>query len=803
MNRFDSIKIKGGYFDTPCNINFYKINKDNKNKKNNKKQINGRVVLIYGENGSGKTSIANAISRQHVEESEYVLNYYKEQKPLMDYKISPKNIFVYNEEFTNGKVMYDEKNLKAIVMFGKQVEIDDKLKKLFEKKRNLEENLKQEEEKLNNNDSDQQFEFLKTTLQKDGGWADLEKQIQGKTQKASVTKKNIDDIFEEYGKEDNTDLDDLRKEFHSKFSLFTNQIRENAECLDRIVIPSVEREIIEEIVTLLKKEYKQPINDNTLKWLEKQLKHRGIEFYREVKKVMSSENEDRCPFCLQKIDSTQKETVLRQLNKLLDDSIKELNKKIDEYIEFLKISKIESIKVEKYRNLGDESINKIHQINDEIKDFNDKLEDLKIKLEEKKDKPFLILELPELPNIEIYDKVDEINQLIDTYNEGLSNIEKTKEELSKLNKKIVAREYGEHYKLYKVIMKQIETIRKNIDKIKKEIIKCNQKIDELNHEKKNTKIALEIINDYLSFIFWDKDRLKLKPSKDEGYYEVWSKGVHVELSKLSIAERNIISLCYFFSTLKEERGLDDKTSKLIVIDDPVSSFDSQNKVGIISFLKSRIKGLIEENTSNKLILLTHDMYTMLQIQKSLDDINSQIINQIKYFIYHLRDKQLKNMNVEKYNYISELICTSAYFAFGEDSDYLGINIGNMLRRIIEGYSNFNYKYSVTDIFNKSEISAKLNKQRIEYYQDKMFRLFLHGESHLEDQIRTGVGNENELFISLEEKKNLSRDILCFLYEIDELFLKRHLAQIAAFTNNKLNDTKVLKHIKEHLEKIQV
>src|SRR5690606_19712820 len=143
--------------------------------------------------------------------------------------------------------------------------------------------------------------------------------------------------------------------------------------------------------------------------------------------------------------------------------------------------------------------NKIHQINDEIKDFNDKLEDLKIKLEEKKDKPFLILELPELPNIEIYDKVDEINQLIDTYNEGLSNIEKTKEELSKLNKKIVAREYGEHYKLYKVIMKQIETIRKNIDKIKKEIIKCNQKIDELNHEKKNTKIALEIINDYLSF----------------------------------------------------------------------------------------------------------------------------------------------------------------------------------------------------------------------------------------------------------------------------------------------------------------
>lgn len=800
MNRFNSIEIKGGYFDNSCRINFYKMKKRN----GSEELVNGRVVLIYGENGAGKSNIAKAISGLNDEKSEYLVNFFSNEKLIKDYRLDPNNIFVYDEKFIDGKVKYGQKNLNAIVMFGEQVEVDNKIEKLSEDLKKLEEKLERENENLEKIEDEENklFNSLRGILRKDGGWADLEKQIQEKAQKPPVTKNNIDEIFEFHEKVSESKLSELKDEFQTKFSLFKNQIRENVKSLKKIPIPSIDHERIEGIVNLLKTEYKQPIEDNTLTWLEEQLRIRGVDFYYDVKNFMELDDTEQCPFCLQKVNSDHKETVLSQLNKILGDSIKDLNEKIDKHIDFLEKSEIKKIKIDEYKNLGNNPIKNLQIINEKITEFNKSLVDLINNLKKKKDKPFMNIE-SKPPKLEVEDKVRYINELVEEYNENLENIEKTKRKLSLINKKIVALEYGSQYKVYKDKKEEFEIIELDNKMTRENIEKIKSKISEYTQQKKNTKIALELINDYLSFIFWDKNRLKLKPSEDA--YEVWSKGVHVELSKLSIAERNIISLCYFFSKLKEERELKDRSPKFIIIDDPVSSFDSQNKVGIISFLKSRLKELLEENSSNKIILLTHDIYSMLQIKKSLEDIKSQLNskNDVLYLTYQLHDKQLKSLNFNKYNYMTELICTSAYFAFGEESDHLGINIGNMLRRVIEGFSSFNYKYDVTEIFNKPEIVGKLDAKRIEYYQDKMYRLFLHGESHLDDQIRTGLGNENELFISLDEKKNLSKDILCFIYELDELFIKRHLDSITNFTNNKLHSGKVLKGIREHLEKLAV
>lgn len=98
--------------------------------------------------------------------------------------------------------------------------------------------------------------------------------------------------------------------------------------------------------------------------------------------------------------------------------------------------------------------------------------------------------------------------------------------------------------------------RKNLNKLKEEMFKaenddkasnkfieeCENKIKELNNQKSNTGIALEEINKLLAYVFSSQKRLVLKPSSDPQKYNIYSKGRKIKLNKLSVGEKNIISL---------------------------------------------------------------------------------------------------------------------------------------------------------------------------------------------------------------------------------------------------------------------
>ena len=50
---------------------------------------------------------------------------------------------------------------------------------------------------------------------------------------------------------------------------------------------------------------------------------------------------------------------------------------------------------------------------------------------------------------------------------------------------------------------------------------------------------------------------------------------------MSLGERNIIALCYFFTQILSNQDIGKlyQDEELVVIDDPISSFDFENKVG--------------------------------------------------------------------------------------------------------------------------------------------------------------------------------------------------------------------------------
>lgn len=130
----------------------------------------------------------------------------------------------------------------------------------------------------------------------------------------------------------------------------------------------------------------------------------------------------------------------------------------------------------------------------------------------------------------------------------------------------------------------METEKENEANLKK-VKKLKEEISLKQASLANVEIALDLINSYLQYIFYDKSRIYLVAS--ENTYKIMSRGQPVKPSSLSVGEKNIISLCYFFSTLFKNQNIENlfKNESLLVLDDPLSSFDFENKVGVYSFLR--------------------------------------------------------------------------------------------------------------------------------------------------------------------------------------------------------------------------
>ena len=73
--------------------------------------------------------------------------------------------------------------------------------------------------------------------------------------------------------------------------------------------------------------------------------------------------------------------------------------------------------------------------------------------------------------------------------------------------------------------------------------------------------------------------------KRNGEYKLLSHGKNVKPCDVSVGERNIIGLSYFFTSILEGQEIDSAYygEYLLVTDDPVSSYDTENKIGILSF----------------------------------------------------------------------------------------------------------------------------------------------------------------------------------------------------------------------------
>ena len=117
FENFKKIQIEGGYFEQSTGFDLFDSNQC--------------LSIIYGRNGSGKTSIAKAMRQLVGKDSEP-----KEDDGSVQYTVSSDqaipddkktSVFIFDEEFVRDNVRTKGKGLETIVMMGEQVDLDTQI----------------------------------------------------------------------------------------------------------------------------------------------------------------------------------------------------------------------------------------------------------------------------------------------------------------------------------------------------------------------------------------------------------------------------------------------------------------------------------------------------------------------------------------------------------------------------------------------------------------------------------------------------------------------------------------------------
>lgn len=302
--------------------------------------------------------------------------------------------------------------------------------------------------------------------------------------------------------------------------------------------------------------------------------------------------------------------------------------------------------------------------------------------------------------------------------------------------------------------------------------KIELEIKELKAQSESTDIALNYINDELQFVFFSDTKARLIAG--DGCYKLKINGKDVAPKKISVGERNVLGLCYFFARLFSNKKNDKKyhDEVLIFIDDPVSSFDDGNRLGVMSLLRHQFANIKKGNLNSRMIVLTHDLRSAFDLVKIRSELNNG--ENVRGKFLELVNKRIVERQVSN-EYKRLLECVYEYAQNGETelNEYVEVGIGNIMRRVIEAFSSFCYNMKFEKMMCNDHILKLLPENKRSYYENFMCRLALNGESHMEEHVYDL--NTISPYFTKQEKLQTAKSLLLFLCHINEEHLSCYLS----------------------------
>ena len=350
-----------------------------------------------------------------------------------------------------------------------------------------------------------------------------------------------------------------------------------------------------------------------------------------IQKGMNYSEASSCPFCGQEFNDSAKD-LIEAYKKIFTESFLEMQHNINEEISrfekfnFYDKAKAESLELEKLGldlNLSDGEMQVLE---------NYKLSILNILKEKKRDlsKPINLSEKE--PWLEMKSKFAQIKKILQSKKEEISSVENLPEEKLKLENLVRIKKLNE------------PEMKERIDKYKEYKIKVTNLQKERDEKRRNLNNYVtsvfekckEMVNFFLnelgsSFIIDDFSNLKKQTGKDESLFsivfdpghkvDIYEKGEDTPNFKntLSQSDKRTLAFAFFLARLSLDKELE---KKILILDDPISSFDRER------VRKSRHLLLDLECEGKKplqIIILSHQEDFLRDFANNLDTTNENYL----------------------------------------------------------------------------------------------------------------------------------------------------------------------------------
>ncbi|MFD1398983.1 hypothetical protein ACFQ41_06650 [Lacticaseibacillus suilingensis] len=351
---WNEVKIRTPHLqENEVDLKFYTVVKD---KKTQEQRIRDeRIISIFGRNGSGKTTISNAVFHDsadntvtdEVPSSSFWNASIEQNKKITEVAklndLEKAQAYVYNEQFVDKYVrVKDNENLEAIVMLSDNPDLTDSLKALETKETGIMQNIESAEQALSNfenytngqNENNIQKKIDKQ-LKADGAWASIGKSIHSlevKQQVNTTTFKSIRDVDVTGG------TPAIAKKI---MELLEDDLKDLEQIREKTELPpfemSTDKNDFTKVKQLLSTIITMPTLNGIQKRVMKSISISGQNSISRIKDTFSLPETEYCPTCFRSLTSSEKEGLVQTIDQVLKMSKLNAEKEFTNKLKSLKL----------------------------------------------------------------------------------------------------------------------------------------------------------------------------------------------------------------------------------------------------------------------------------------------------------------------------------------------------------------------------------------------------------------------------------------------------------------------------------
>lgn len=689
-----------------------------------------RYNIFYGLNGSGKSTLASLfrdIEMRAISEK-FPLNTWEleiEQGQLTHENIQNHvlNLRVFNTDFVNDNI-FTPNGVKGIVYISAK-DTEDK-KKLEQKKIEKQDVAKKQQaiiKELKGDPNNKKDKGLSVT--NENFLTDAAKRIKSKFKIIDVADTrllNYDKTkLRKYLDDNNAAIKDRKNILPAnEIDKLTKGIKpQNKSEVPFDAQSWIAKDFLDKVCARVNELLQQSITDRSIQRLKdntalSQWVHQGLQEFH-------TPDSNICEFCGQVLPPSR----IQELNAHFSDEFSRLQATIDKALNWLTTIVIfpdfphSSLLYDEFGKEYDTLLNNIKTNTQPILDV---ISIWKEALIEKKANPFRNPDMVHPVNDESYNQAksnfDSIIAIISSHNTKFHNLEKVVAEAkSKLELHYVAEEIAS-YDYYTNIAKE-EKLKKDERDLAYKIDALNISIREIQARLSDEKFGEKEFNEKLHH-FLGRDDLTLSHQDDGSYLIKRPDGSTADNKTLSEGEKTAIGLVYFLTKLRENGNKIEDT--IVVLDDPISSFDSDHLFHANYFIEQEC---IE---AKQLMVFTHSFkfFTLLKVWIGT--------KKDQYSMFLIKPKIAGNQrcgNIQKCDSVLQYFDSEYHWLFNEvyefaqnpKTGYINIHtISNISRQLLESFLSFKYgRKKLEKCFDEVKNFKDLNKVRkfVNHYSHKV------------------------------------------------------------------------------------